>query len=156
VTEIAGTPSIGAEAGFTLLELLVVLVILGLMTALLVGGFAGQHGSLKLRATADALAAGLREARSEAVAENRPVEIDFDTDARNWRDASGNPQPLPAGIGIEFTAGLAGTAEPRRPHIRFEPDGSSTGGRIALASGGASESIEVSWLTGRVKLGDAR
>jgi general secretion pathway protein H len=36
--------------------------------------------------------------------------------------------------------------------IRFNPDGSSTGGRIVLADGHRSIDIGVDWLTGRVSI----
>jgi general secretion pathway protein H len=40
--------------------------------------------------------------------------------------------------------------------IRFNPDGSSTGGRISLADGGRAITIGVDWLTGRITGVDAR
>ena len=40
--------------------------------------------------------------------------------------------------------------------IRFNPDGSSTGGRIALADGQRRMAVGVDWLTGRVSIADVR
>ena len=36
--------------------------------------------------------------------------------------------------------------------IRFYPDGSSTGGRVTLASGERKFLVDVDWLTGRVTI----
>ncbi len=41
------------------------------------------------------------------------------------------------------------------PAIRFDPDGSSTGGRIDLVEGKRKLEIGVDWLTGRVRVIDA-
>ena len=38
--------------------------------------------------------------------------------------------------------------------IRFYSDGSSTGGRITVASGERKYLVDVDWLTGRVSIGD--
>ena len=40
--------------------------------------------------------------------------------------------------------------------IRFNPDGSSTGGRIVLADGSRKIAVGVDWLTGRVTVADVR
>ena len=40
--------------------------------------------------------------------------------------------------------------------IRFDPDGSSTGGRIELGLGPKRIQIGVDWLSGRVSVADAK
>jgi general secretion pathway protein H len=40
--------------------------------------------------------------------------------------------------------------------IRFNPDGSSTGGRVSIGDGRRSIAVGVDWLTGRVSVADAR
>jgi len=44
----------------------------------------------------------------------------------------------------------------REGDIRFNPDGSSTGGRISLADGRRRLGVGVDWLTGRVSVADER
>jgi len=44
----------------------------------------------------------------------------------------------------------------REGDIRFNPDGSSTGGRISLADGRRRIGVGVDWLTGRVSVADER
>jgi general secretion pathway protein H len=52
-----------------------------------------------------------------------------------------------------FTAQTEAVSE-RKGAIRFYPDGSSTGGRITVASGERKYLVDVDWLTGRVSIGD--
>src|SRR5713226_6769719 len=142
--------------GFTLIEVLAVLAILGVALALVVSYRAPATSRLDLRASAAAVASGLRLARSEAILENRAVTFDLDLAGHRFRAGSATPQKLPPGLAIELLTiagerrlGLAGD-------IRFNPDGSSTGGRITLADGGRTIVVGVDWLTGRVSTADAR
>ncbi len=58
-------------AGVTILELLIVLTIMALAAAIVVPVFTGGVSNAELRGAARQLAAGLRLARSEAVAARR-------------------------------------------------------------------------------------
>jgi general secretion pathway protein H len=40
--------------------------------------------------------------------------------------------------------------------IRFNPDGSSTGGRISVADGARSIAVGVDWLSGRVSVAEGQ
>ena len=66
------TSATGAEAGFTLVELMVVIVIVGLMSAVAVMSAPGRR---TLAAEADQFAARLTRAQEEAVLTNRPVGV---------------------------------------------------------------------------------
>ncbi len=63
----------GRTRGFTLLELLITLALLGVLLALALPSFATWSRNVKARSTADALQNGLRLAQSEAVRRNRQV-----------------------------------------------------------------------------------
>ena len=71
----------GPAAGFTLLELLVVITIIGLIYALLPAGIFGGREGVELRATARQVAEDLRRARGQAIAANREVAFLLDTPA---------------------------------------------------------------------------
>ncbi len=63
---------------------------------------------------------------------------------------------MPANLSIEL---LTISGEGRGASvgdIRFNPDGSSTGGRIAIADGKRRVAVGVDWLTGRVSVADVR
>jgi len=66
--------------GFTLLELLVVLVIISIMAAFVGPRIAGSMSSLTLKTAAKKVAASLRYARSQATSESRPYFVLFDLD----------------------------------------------------------------------------
>ena len=142
--------------GVTLIEVLAVLAILGFALALVISYRAPSNRSLDLRRSAAAVASGLRLARSEAILKNRAVTFDLDLAGHRFRPGSGKVQLLPPGLAIELLTisgerrnGIAGD-------IRFNPDGSSTGGRIAIGDGGQTIIVGVDWLTGRVSMADAR
>jgi general secretion pathway protein H len=152
-----GTPGRGlAVRGFTLLELIITLAILGLALVLITGYRPPWSTAFGLRGTAAELAAGLRLARSQAIAGNRQVAVDLDLAGHRYRVGDGPPQALPAALSIELLT-VAGENRGRREgDIRFNPDGSSTGGRISLAEGHRRVAVGVDWLTGRVTVADVR
>ena len=143
-------------AGFTLLELIVTLAVLGLALVLITGYRAPWSSALGLRGTAAELASGLRLARSQAIAGNHPVAVDLDLAGHRYRVGAGRPHPLPANLSIELLT-VAGENRGRTEgNIQFNPDGSSTGGRISLADGRRRVAVGVDWLTGRVTVADVR
>lgn len=142
-------------SGFTLIELFVVLAIIGFALALVVGYGMPVGRGLDLRNSAAALVSGLRLARSEAILNNRVVLFDLDLAGRRFRSGSAPVRQLPAHLTIEL---LTINGERRDAHsgdIRFNPDGSSSGGRISLADSRRRVLVGVDWLTGRVSLADA-
>ncbi len=141
--------------GFTLIEVFVVLAILGLALALVVGYGSPVGSGIDLRGSAAALASGLRLARSEAILHNRAVSFDLDLAGRRYRSGSGKVHQLPPSLAIELLTIAGERRNADTGYIRFNPDGSSSGGRISLASGGRKIMVGVEWLTGRVSIADA-
>ena len=149
-------PDLERCAGFTLIEVIVTLAILGLALVLVAGYKPPWSSGLGLKGTASELATQLRLARSEAIASNRQVRFDLDVTGHVYRVGTGAKRRLPANLSIEL---LTITGESRRANvgdIRFNPDGSSTGGRIVLAEGTRRTAVGVDWLTGRVSVADVR
>ncbi len=144
------------NGGFTLLETLVVLGILGLALSLIVSYGPPASGGLALRQRADELAGGLREARSLAIADNRPVSVTFDLAARRWRIDDRPGTSLPEGIEIRLLSIAGENTGGNRGSIDFLPDGSATGGRIEFLGANRRIQIGVDWLSGRISRIDGR
>ena len=152
------TPRPGAErcCGFTLIEVIVTLAILGIALVLVAGYKPPWSSGLGLKGTASELASGLRLARSEAIASNRPVVFDLDVTGHLYRVGAGAKRRLPDNLSIELLTIIGENRGARAGDIRFNPDGSSTGGRISLADGKQHMAVGVDWLTGRVSVADLR
>ncbi len=141
------------QRGFTLLELLLVLVIAAAGYALLVRvGTGGASGS-ELKSAARSVAAGLREARGAAIASQEPRALTIDLDKRSMEVSDGGrPRSLPRRLDLKLDTAQSEITGEKRGAIRFYPDGSSTGGRVTLAAGQRTFLVDVDWLTGRVSI----
>jgi general secretion pathway protein H len=140
----------GNQRGFTLLELLVVLAIIGFVVALVPGFVLRSQPQLDVEVAARAIAQGLREARSEAVVRNRSQAFALDVEARVFRAGEQTPVRIDDGIALSFRTARSQLLGEGVGQIRFFPDGSSTGGLIRLVQGNARADVRSDWLTGLV------
>jgi general secretion pathway protein H len=124
-------------AGFTLIELIVVLAVLALAMGLVLTHGPVRSHRLELDGAVRELAGALRLARSRAIAEERPVA--FAVGAFGYRLDRGAPVPWHATVSPEGNS-----------LVVFTPEGGSSGGRIILREGERTVAIGVDWLTGRV------
>ncbi len=139
--------------GFSLLELLIVVMIMGMVYVLVPGMiFSGVSGA-DLRASSRDIASGLRQARSLAVSERREAIVTLDLDKRAF-SLSGNAHifQLPDKLELKLYTAQSEIVNERQGSIRFFPDGSSTGGRVTVASGERKYLVDVDWLTGKVAI----
>lgn len=140
--------------GFTLLELLVVLAIMGLLLGLAAPRFHNIVPGFELQSSTRELAAALRETRSRALERGEPALLVVDLAGRRYGlGGSTQSKELPRDIVLEaLTAADDISEETRRAGFRFFPDGSATGGRITLSRGEQEYRIDIDWLTGRVSI----
>jgi len=140
------------RAGFTLIEMVVVLAVLGLMLGLVLAKGPLHSRTLTTRAAIGAMTSGLREARARAIATNRPVEFAVDIEHKSFHIGTEPPTRLPPDFGVTLTTTTGEHRSETEGAILFEPDGSSSGGRIELADGKKHIKIGVDWLSGRVSV----
>ncbi len=143
------------HAGVTLLELLIVLSIMAIIAAVAVPLFGAGVSSTELKNSARQVAAGLRMARSEAVATRRDTRLMFDLEQRTFQvERDSRVHALPRDLAMKLYTAQSDVVSDRVGAIRFFPDGGSNGGRITLAAGERKYDVDVDWLTGRVAISD--
>lgn len=144
------------DHGFTLLEMLVVLALLGLALGIVAGHGPLGAPTLAARAAAHDLAAGFREARAAAILRNRPNFVLVDLARHDWRIGDGKPNPLPTRLAISATTVAGQALGSQQARFRFLPDGSASGGRVTLRDGRRELQVGIDWLTGRVSVVESR
>jgi general secretion pathway protein H len=141
------------RAGFTLVEVLIVLAIMVAIIAILMpmGGRQRQH--TQLAAGAREVAEGLRLTRSRAILDNRPAAFLIDVQKNVFRVAgAAAPEALPRDVNVALFTTADATNGPSVGAIRFYPDGSSTGGGVTLSAAGEAYLVRVDWLTGGISI----
>ena len=156
------------KAGFTLLELMVTLAIIGLMAAIAAPSFSKSVPRAKLRRATYQIANDLKLARLKCISGNHGTRITFDTANNTYtryldtnRDgtfAAGEADIVNRTLssGISFVGASTG------PNVTFDPNGSANDGTAAVAdipitlvnsiTPPESRSISVNRAVGRVKI----
>jgi len=161
-----------SKKGFTLLELIIVLVIISLISALVGPRFTGSLTSMNLKTAAKKVAAALRYARSQAASEQITYISVFDFEKQiltvgdyqqpsedihsdNIIEHIDKPETyqLPDGIKFEKIISAEDEINTGLFTILFYPIGNSTGGEIILTDEREKHySINVDFITGSVQL----
>ena len=144
-------PAAAKPAGFSLVELMVVLGILAAVMIVAVPAILTGLPGLRLRSAADELAATLRGLHELAIRRQVTTEFLLDPGARLYETSSAPaPHKLPPVVtGIGFTTANILPDDPAA-RIRFYADGTTSGGTIRLEHKALSAWVTVEWLTGRV------
>ena len=138
--------------GYSLIELVVVLAVLAVATALVAPAVGRTAEDVRTRADVAGVAAFLRAAREQAITRQQALEVVLDQGAhalvirRAGRDGAG---PVQASRVVSPRLRIGGDAAARR--VVFLPHGMSSGARFAIeAPGPRAYVIAVDALTGRV------
>jgi len=138
--------------GFTLVEMLVVLVIVSLMMALVGTSISRNISGAEMRTAASKVAAGLRYTRTQAILKKAEQVFLVDTEALTYQAAEREPEKLPEGMKVELNTARSELTSETTGGIRFYPDGGSTGGNVRLEANGRIYRVNVAWLTGEASM----
>jgi len=147
------------EAGFSVIELMVVAVIMAIALAVSIPSLRGHTASVNLTKGADKVAASLKLARTRAVSTNVPVVVEFDGDAGTYLiyqddDEDGNcdagetcagPYEMPNKTSINSVSFT-------NDEITFSPTGSAseTGNVVVASCDDLAKRVDVTASTGLV------
>jgi general secretion pathway protein H len=143
----------GPEDGFTLLEMVCVLAIVGLLAAVLLPSIPRQTSRSRLEAYAIEAATLLKADRNAAIRRRLEVITLVDAGSRSVRSgSSGATVRVPEDVRFEALLPENCNNRPVVASISFFASGMSCGGVIALTHVDASYEIRINWLTGRIEV----
>lgn len=147
----AGNKMPPKNAGFTLIELTVVLLIMVMGFTVIASNISSGNQSSQLKALAHNLSSAFRYARGQALIshQERAVIINL---AENTYQVEGRDKLFSFSDDIEVTLVIAQDEfkDEETAYIRFYADGSSSGGRVNLDWDQLDYQIDINWLTGKV------
>jgi general secretion pathway protein H len=161
-----GRNAVAGDAGFSLLELIVVLIILGAVLTISRPYFnAGLARSPRTGVQSMALqvAADLRATRAEALRSNTEQTFTLDLSNRTtWSMLRPKPRPFVNGLDVDVNGAGFDWSNNGVVQIRFQPTGVAAGGEIVVRDGRPSAlksadqasrvRIDIDWLTGVTRL----
>jgi type II secretion system protein H len=174
VSLIPRRPAVRGDGGFTLIEVIVVMALVGILSATAVWGLRAYQRSQDEQTTATQMVATLRNLAERAQSEGRTYCLSFDSTKTwsewryscqsGWTSGSDTATRVSTGdhvqgantslTGISFAAGVsAGTCA--TTCIYFYPRGTASAGSLTVRRSGSAKTylVKVEGLTGRVYLG---
>jgi general secretion pathway protein H len=144
-----------SQNGFTLIEVVVVLGVMALITAMAMPMLTGAQARTDLQATARTIAAALRSTRNLAMTDGHVEIFVVDTAHNLFRPAESRvPRRIPNDVQMLLVTTTDDSVDATTGSIRFFADGSATGGAVRLSNGKASLDVLVDWLTGYITIGN--
>lgn len=134
-----------ALAGFTLLELIMVIALTALALGVLGAGLGRGLEAARERQVLAELVAALRQTRTQAVLSGDARQVRFDLQGRRFQIPGQAPRSWPASLKVRLTSAAESGAA-----VAFFPDGSSSGGNLVLEREGRRWRVDIGWLTGQV------
>jgi general secretion pathway protein H len=144
------TPAVDRRAGFSLIEVVAVMLIIALVASLAVTIMPGT-GRGRLKALTLEIAALLRRERLGAVMTGRERQVSVDGEQRVLIGDGGDVVAVPRDVVLDIL-GIDALWSGRQAAVRFQPDGASTGAVLKLSREKAEYEIRVNWYTGGVAI----
>lgn len=141
-----------AQRGFSLLELMAVLVLVAIAVTVASVSISNSLGSAKIQAASRDLVAALRYTRGQAIVKGEQKTLDVDLEAMSYTAPGRAAVKFPDKIEVKLLTAQNELIHEKAGRIRFYPDGSSTGGHVSIIAGTREWRVNVGWLTGEVDL----
>ena len=135
--------------GFTLLELIVTLLVVAVAVGLVAPAIGRSTEAVRARAEVAGFSATLRRAREHAITRRQQHTVVVNPVSRLQMVMTGEDE-------VQWTHALSArlTIEAATPDgltVRFEPQGTSSGGEFRVTSGAVTYRVTVDAVTGRVR-----
>jgi general secretion pathway protein H len=139
------------EAGFTLIEMLVVLAILALAAAFAGPLVSGKSEGLRLQLASTELVSAFQVTRSAAIVRNTETTLMIDVERRTFKSTVVPQRSFAHDVEAKLTFASRIRSASSEGGFIFFPDGSSTGGDVTLSLRGKQTKLCIDWLTGAVR-----
>ena len=138
------------KSGFTLIEVLAVMLIIALVASLVIAVTPGT-GRGKLKALTLEVAALFRRERLGAILTGRDRRVSLDGERRAFIGDGGDVIRIPPDVMVDVL-GANELWSGRLAVVRFHPDGASSGAVLKLSREEAQYEVRVNWYTGGVAI----
>jgi len=138
--------------GFTLVELMVVMVIIALVMGFVATSMVRSVSAAESRAASRKLVSSIRYTRTRAIVDKAEQVFLVDIEKRSYQAPGRKLVVLPEGVDVTITTARSEVTSEAVSGIRFFPDGGSTGGHIELTVKDREYRVNVAWLTGEASL----
>ena len=148
------------DSGFTLIEAMVTISLLGILMAIAVSGWSSWAKASAQSGTARGIQSAMRQAQQQAVTEGRAMCVLFDDAADSYTvyrgrcsDSTGPVETSRSDVDIDAPSFTSAAGTPSAG-VTFQARGTGSPGSVKITRAGSSKVyvLTVDWLTGRVSL----
>jgi general secretion pathway protein H len=141
-----------SSTGFTLLELIIVMVLVVVVLAFSTLFYANSLPSARLHATGQQLCALIRHTRDLAQTEGEDLTLVIDLDKRQYSVENRNVKSIPEAVSVAIEDPEAGEIKEGKYSIFFHATGGIDGGSIVLSYRKKAVTIQIDPILGSVLL----
>ena len=138
------------SSGFTLIELIVVLIIVLLGMTVVGANFSKVSPALQLKTVGGEIVSALRVARTQAISTQQAVSVRFNLYEDTYQVQGQQQLKLPEDLTLSLVILRKNYAGNEIASIIFYQDGSSSGAQLLLELANHKKQIDVNWLTGKI------
>jgi general secretion pathway protein H len=138
------------QSGFTLVEIVAVIALIGIVLAVISLSFGKSLSGAKIQAASRDLVAALRYTRGQAIVKGKQTALDLDMQNNTYQAPGKALVQLPKDMRMTLLTATSEQTGATSGRIRFFADGASTGGHVSIFAGQREWRVNVNWLTGQV------